>query len=64
MSAPPPLARRSPPRGSAISTLAGLGTADTAFVLQGGAIVGVPAVLVYDASGLVEARFAARAGRT
>ena len=34
-----------------------------AFVLQGGVIVGLLAVLVYDALGLVEARLARRAGR-
>ena len=43
--------------------LAGLGTSNTAFILQGGAIVGLLAVLVYDALGLVEARLARRAGR-
>lgn len=43
--------------------LAGLGTGNTAFILQGGIIVGLLAVLVYDALGLLEARLAARAGR-
>lgn len=43
--------------------LAGLGTGNTAFVLQGGMIVGLLAVLVYDALGFVEARLARRAGR-
>lgn len=44
--------------------LAGLGTSNTAFILQGGVIVGLLAVLVYDGLGLVEARLARRAGRT
>ena len=43
--------------------LAGLGTSNTAFILQGGVVVGLMAVLVYDALGLVEARLARRAGR-
>lgn len=44
--------------------LAGLGTSNTAFILQGGVIVGLLAVLVYDALGLVEAHLSRRAGRT
>ncbi len=43
--------------------LAGLGTSNTAFVLQGGVIVGLLAVLVYDGLGLVEAHLARRTGR-
>ena len=43
--------------------LAGLGTSNTAFILQGGLIVGLLAVLVYDGLGLIEARLARRAGR-
>ena len=43
--------------------LAGLGTGNTAFILQGGVIVGLLAVLVYDGLGLIEARMARRAGR-
>ncbi len=43
--------------------LAGLGTSNTAFILQGGVIVGLLAVLVYDGFGLVEAHLARRAGR-
>lgn len=42
--------------------LAGLGTSNTAFILQGGVIVGLLAVLVYDALGIIEARLARRAG--
>jgi osmoprotectant transport system permease protein len=43
--------------------LAGLGTGNTAFILQGGVIVGLLAVLVYDALGLAEAGLNRRAGR-
>ncbi|MDQ0471970.1 ABC transporter permease [Labrys wisconsinensis] len=43
--------------------IAGLQTSNTAFVLQGGIIVGLMAVLVYDALGAVERRAARRAGR-
>ncbi len=43
--------------------LAGLGTGNTALVLQGGVVVGLLAVLVYDALGLVEASVARRTGR-
>jgi osmoprotectant transport system permease protein len=43
--------------------LAGLGTSNTAFILQGGMIVGLLAVLIYDGLGFVEASLARRAGR-
>ena len=43
--------------------LAGLGTDNTAFILQGGIVVGLLAVLVYDGLGLIEAQLARRAGR-
>jgi osmoprotectant transport system permease protein len=43
--------------------IAGLQTSNTAFILQGGVIVGLLAVLVYDALGLAERHFARRAGR-
>jgi osmoprotectant transport system permease protein len=43
--------------------IAGLQTSNTAFVLQGGVIVGLLAVLIYDALGAVERRAARRAGR-
>ncbi|MGR3496281.1 ABC transporter permease [Citreimonas sp.] len=42
--------------------IAGLLTNNTAFVLQGGLIVGLFAVLIYDALTLLEARIARRAG--
>ena len=43
--------------------LAGLNTSNTAFVLQGGVIVALLAILVYDALGFVERGAARRAGR-
>jgi osmoprotectant transport system permease protein len=43
--------------------IAGLQSSNTAFVLQGGVIVGLLAVLVYDALGFVERQAARRAGR-
>lgn len=43
--------------------IAGLLTNNTAFVLQGGLIVGLFAVLTYDAFGLLERRLAQRTGR-
>lgn len=44
--------------------IAGLQSSNTAFVLQGGLIVGLLAVLVYDALGAVERLAARRAGRS
>lgn len=44
--------------------IAGLQTSNTAFVLQGGVIVALLAILVYDALGFVERAAARRAGRT
>ena len=44
--------------------IAGLQSSNTAFVLQGGVIVGLLAVLVYDALGAVERLAARRAGRS
>ena len=43
--------------------IAGLQSSNTAFVLQGGLIVGLLAVLIYDALGLIEAAVARRTGR-
>ncbi len=43
--------------------IAGLNTSNTAFVLQGGVIVALLAILVYDALGFVERGAARRAGR-
>jgi osmoprotectant transport system permease protein len=43
--------------------IAGLQSSNTAFILQGGVIVALLAVLVYDAVGLVERQAAHRAGR-
>jgi osmoprotectant transport system permease protein len=43
--------------------IAGLNTSNTAFVLQGGLIVALLAILVYDALGFVERGAARRAGR-
>ncbi|MBV8472796.1 MAG: ABC transporter permease [Hyphomicrobiales bacterium] len=43
--------------------IAGLQSSNTAFVLQGGVIVGLLAVLIYDALGFVERQAARRAGR-
>jgi len=43
--------------------IAGLLTSNTAFVLQGGVIVGLFAVLVYDALSLLEAALTRRLGR-
>ena len=43
--------------------IAGLQSSNTAFVLQGGAIVALLAVLIYDALGFVERGAARRAGR-
>jgi len=42
--------------------IAGLLTSNTAYVLQGGLIVGLFAVVVYDALILLEARIARRSG--
>ena len=44
--------------------IAGLNTSNTAFVLQGGVIVALLAVLIYDALGFVERGAALRAGRS
>ena len=44
--------------------IAGLQSSNTAFILQGGVIVGLLAVLVYDALGGIERFAARRAGRT
>jgi osmoprotectant transport system permease protein len=44
--------------------IAGLDSSNTAFVLQGGVIVALLAVLIYDALGFVERGAALRAGRT
>lgn len=43
--------------------IAGLNTSNTAFVLQGGVIVALLAILIYDALGFVERGAARRAGR-
>lgn len=43
--------------------IAGLQSSNTAFILQGGVIVGLLAVLVYDGLGIVERVVARRAGR-
>lgn len=43
--------------------IAGLQSSNTAFVLQGGLVVGLLAALIYDAIGLVEGRLARRFGR-
>jgi osmoprotectant transport system permease protein len=43
--------------------IAGLNSANTAFVLQGGVIVALLAILIYDALGFVEREAARRAGR-
>lgn len=43
--------------------IAGLNSANTAFVLQGGVIVALLAILVYDALGFIERGAARRAGR-
>ena len=42
--------------------IAGLISDNTAFILQGGLIVGLMAVLIYDAMGLVEAAITRRIG--
>lgn len=44
--------------------IAGLQSSNTAFILQGGLIVGLLAVLIYDGLGLVEDAVARRVGRT
>ena len=44
-------------------SIAGLQSSDTVFILQGGLIVGLLAVLIYDGFGLLEAAVA-RPGRT
>ena len=44
--------------------IAGLQSSNTAFILQGGVIVGLLAVLVYDALGFVERQAARYAGRS
>lgn len=43
--------------------IAGLQSSNTAFILQGGLIVGLLAVLIYDGLGLIEAAAARRTGR-
>lgn len=43
--------------------IAGLNTSNTAFVLQGGVIVALLAILIYDALGFVEREAARRSGR-
>jgi osmoprotectant transport system permease protein len=43
--------------------IAGLQSSNTAFVLQGGVIVALLAILIYDALGFVERQAARRAGR-
>ena len=43
--------------------IAGLQSSNTAFILQGGLIVGLLAVMIYDGLGLVEAAAARRTGR-
>ncbi|MGO7932231.1 hypothetical protein ACC723_38375, partial [Rhizobium ruizarguesonis] len=42
--------------------VAGLISDNTAFILQGGLIVGLMAVLIYDAMGLIEAEITRRIG--
>ncbi len=43
--------------------IAGLQSSNTAFILQGGVIVGLLAILIYDGLGLVEQRVGRRTGR-